>query len=203
MIVVHGRANSTNVQKVLWLLDEIGLPFQRLDRGGKFGGLDDPGYRALNPNGLVPTVIDGALVLWESHAILRHYARQNPGAVLFPGDPADAARSDMVLDWTITTLWPPLRVAYVAVEREGKPLQSAEVRQALDKVHRPLDILEGLLAGRDYIGGCFGIGDIPPAISLSRWLFLGRDLAAWPAVEAWYVRCSARPAFRNRVIVGG
>ncbi|GAB4359444.1 MAG: glutathione S-transferase [Kiloniellaceae bacterium] len=203
MIVVHGRANSTNVQKVLWLLDEIGLPFERIDRGGKFGGLDDPDYRALNPNGLVPTVIDGGLVLWESHAILRHYARQNPGAALFPGDPADAARSDMVLDWTITTLWPPLRVAYVAVEREGKPLPSAEVQQALDKVHRPLDILEGLLAGRDYVGGSFGIGDIPPAIGLGRWLFLGRDLAAWPAVEAWYARCAARPAFRNRVIVGG
>jgi len=203
MIVVHGRANSTNVQKVLWLFDEIGLPFERLDRGGKFGGLDDPDYRALNPNGLVPTVIDGDLVLWESHAILRHYARQNPGAALFPGDPADAARSDMLLDWTITTLWPPLRVAYVAVEREGKPLESLEVQQALDKVYRPLDILEGQLAGRDYVGGSFGIGDIPPAICISRWLYLGRDLGAWPAVEAWYARCSARPAFRNRVIVGG
>src|SRR3546814_3390490 len=77
MIVVHGRANSSNVQKVLWLFDEIGLAFERIDRGGRFGGLDDPAYRALNPNGLVPTVIDGGLVLWESHAILRHYARQD------------------------------------------------------------------------------------------------------------------------------
>src|SRR3546814_12971550 len=78
MIVIHGRANSSNVQKVLWLFDEIGLPFERVDRGGKFGGLDDPDYLALNPNGLVPTVIDGDLVLWESQAILRHYARQRP-----------------------------------------------------------------------------------------------------------------------------
>src|SRR3546814_11426129 len=51
MIVIHGRANSSNVQKVLWLFDEIGLPFERVDRGGKFGGLDDPDYLALNPNG--------------------------------------------------------------------------------------------------------------------------------------------------------
>jgi glutathione S-transferase len=203
MIVIHGRASSSNVQKVLWLLDEIGLPAERIDRGGKFGGLDDPGYLALNPNALVPTVIDGDLVLWESHAILRHYARQNPGSAMWPSDPADAARSDMLLDWNITTLWPPLRVAYVAVAREGKPRGSAEVQQALDKVHGPLGILDGLLRGRDYIGGSFGIGDIPAAVSVSRWLFLGRDLAAWPAVELWYARCAARPAFRQRIVVGG
>jgi glutathione S-transferase len=203
MIVVHGRANSSNVQKVLWLFDEIGLPFERIDRGGRFGGLDDPEYRALNPNGLVPTVIDGDLVLWESHAILRHYARQNPGAALFPSDAAAAARSDMVLDWNITTLWPPLAIAYRAVERQGVPRDAAEVQQTLDQVHRSLDIFESLLVGRDYVGGSFGIGDIPPAVSLSRWVFLGRDLARWPAVEAWYRRCSARPAFQVRIIVGG
>jgi len=203
MIIVHGRANSSNVQKVLWLLDEIGLPFQRIDRGGTFGGLDDPDYRALNPNGLVPTVIDGDLVLWESHAILRHYARQHPGAALFPGDPADAARTDQVLDWNITTLWPPLGIAYRAVERQGQPREASEVQQALDQAGRAVAILDGLLAGRDYVGGAFGIGDIAPAISLSRWHYLGRDLAPWPAVEGWYQRCSARPAFRARVIVGG
>jgi glutathione S-transferase len=203
MIVVHGRANSSNVQKVVWLFDEIGLSFERIDRGGRFGGLDDADYRALNPNGLVPTVIDGDLVLWESHAILRHYARQHPATGLFPGDAADAARTDMLLDWNITTLWPPMRVPYLAVERQGRPRESAEVQQALDRLHRPLDILEGLLDGRDYIGGGFGIGDIPAAVSLSRWLFLGRSLEAWPAVAAWYRRCAARPAFQARIVVGG
>jgi glutathione S-transferase len=204
MIVVHGRANSSNVQKVLWLLDELGLACERIDRGGRFGGLDDPDYRALNPNGLVPTVVDGDLVLWESHAILRHYARRHPAAGLLPGDAAGAARTDMLLDWNVTTLWPPLRVAYQAVERRGLSRDAAEVRQALDKVEAPLAILEGLLSDRDYVGGSgFGIGDIPAAISLSRWLFLGRDLAAWPAVEAWYRRCAARPAFAARIVVGG
>jgi len=203
MIVVHGRASSSNVQKVVWLLDELGLGFERVDRGGRFGGLDDPDYRALNPNGLVPTVIDGDLVLWESHAILRHYVRQHPAAGLFPGGAAEAARSDMLLDWNITTLWPPLRNAYQAVERRGLSREAAEVQQALDDVHGPLAILEGLLAGRDYVAGTFGIGDIPAAVSLSRWIFLGRDLERWPAVAAWYRRCAARPAFHARIVVGG
>jgi len=201
MIIVHGRANSSNVQKVLWLFDEIGVPFERLDRGGKFGGNDDPDYRALNPNGLVPTVIDGDFVLWESHAILRHYARQNPGASLFPGNPVDAVRSDMVMDWNHTTLWPALRPSFLGVWRQGKVLETEEIQQALDKVAQPITILEGLLTGRDYVGGSFGIGDIPPAISLSRYLALGRDLAPWPVVEAWYRRLAARPAFQARVSV--
>src|SRR3546814_4228630 len=75
-------------------------------------------------------------------------------------------------------------------------------QQALDQAGRAIAILEGLLGGRDYVtggqgGGSFGIGDIPPAISLSRWVFLGRNLAEWPAVDAWYRRCSARPAFQR------
>jgi len=203
MIVMHGRASSSNVQKVAWLLDELALPFERIDRGGRFGGLDDPDYRALNPNGLVPTVIDGDLVLWESNAILRHYARQYPAAAMVPADAAGAARCDMLLDWNITTLWPPLRAPYQAVERRGLARSEPEVQQALDQVHGPIDTLEGLLADRDYVGGAaFGIGDIPPAISLSRWFYLGRDLERWPSVAAWYRRCAARPAFQAQVVVG-
>src|SRR3546814_17034720 len=93
---------------------------------------------ALNPNGLVPTVIDGDLVLWESQAILRHYARQNTGAALFPGNPADAARSDMVLDWNITTLWPQIAVASPALERGGVARAADAVHQALDPAGRAL-----------------------------------------------------------------
>src|SRR3546814_11087227 len=97
MSVMHGRANSSNVQKVLWLLDEIGLAFERIDRGGRFGGLDAPAYRALNPNGLVPTVIDGGLVLSDSHAILRHSARPYPRPALLPPEPAHPALPQRVL----------------------------------------------------------------------------------------------------------
>jgi len=203
MIVMYGRASSSNVQKVTWLLDELGLPFERIDRGGRFGGLDDPDYRALNPNGQVPTIVDGDLVLWESNAILRHYARLHPAAGLLPADAAGAVRSDMLLDWTTNALWPTLRAPYQAVERRGLARSEPEVQQALDLVHGPIDILEGLLADRDYVGGAaFGIGDIPPAISLSRWIYLGRDLEHWPSVAAWYRRCTARPAFQTWVVVG-
>src|SRR3546814_15143714 len=93
MIVIPGRANSSNVKKVLWLFDEIGLPFERVDRGGKFGGLDDHDNPALNPTGLVPKVNDLHLVLEESHATTPHYPRPSPGAASFPKPEAGTART--------------------------------------------------------------------------------------------------------------
>ena len=198
-ITVFGRADSSNVQKVLWLLDELGLPFERLDRGGRFGGLDDPAYRALNPNGRVPTVVDGDLILWESHAIMRHYARRHPEAGLMPADPADAARTDMVLDWTHTTLWHTLGPAFRAVARQGQGRDAPDVVRALDETAGLIATLETLLTGRHHIGGRFGLGDIPPAVALDRWLFLGRDFRPWPAVWSWHRRCAERPAYRARV----
>jgi len=107
------------------------------------------------------------------------------------------------LDWTHTTLWMALRPSFLGVFRQGKAIESEEIQQALDQLAGPVATLEGLLDGRDYVGGTFGIGDIPPAISLSRYQALGRDLAPWPKVDAWYQRLAARPAFKARVFVDG
>jgi glutathione S-transferase len=72
MLTIYGRASSNNVQKVMWLVGEIGVEHERVDLGGKFGGLDIPEFRAMNPNGVVPVLRDGELIVWESHAILRY-----------------------------------------------------------------------------------------------------------------------------------
>ena len=72
MVRVLGRANSINVQKVMWLAAEIGLDVERVDVGGAFGGNDTADYLAKNPNGRVPVLEDGDFVLWESNAIVRY-----------------------------------------------------------------------------------------------------------------------------------
>ena len=107
MIKVLGRLTSSNVQKVLWTLDEIGLDYERTDLGGAFGGLNEPDYRAMNPNGVIPTVIDGDTVLWESNAIVRYLAARYDDGGLWPTDPAERALTDRWMDWQQTMLlWP-------------------------------------------------------------------------------------------------
>lgn len=202
MIVLHGRADSTNVQKVLWLFDELALPVRRIDRGGGFGGLDDAAFRALNPCGRVPVVEDEGLVLWESHAILRHYARSRPEARLWPEAEADRARVDMALDWVHTAFWPRLRPAYVALTGGEAQPGDAEIRAGLTAAEKALAALDWLLAGRDFVGGgAFSIGDIPPAVALHRYLWMDGGLERWPRIRDWQARVSARPPHAARLIV--
>ena len=84
-----GRVNSVNVQKVLWGLDEIGLPYERIEAGGAHGVVEDAAYRALNPNGLVPTLQEDDFVLWELNAILRYLAEAHGGTLALPPDMRD------------------------------------------------------------------------------------------------------------------
>ena len=103
MLKIWGRASSSNVQKVLWCCAELDLPFERIDVGGTFGGNRDPEYLALNPNGLVPTVKDGDLIMWESNTICRYLASTRNGERIYPRDPAaiEAARRRALAAWMI------------------------------------------------------------------------------------------------------
>src|ERR1700709_2487815 len=104
-LTIWGRANSVNVQKVLWCLRELGLPYQRIDAGMAFGQNDKPEYLAMNPNGRVPTLVDGDYVLWESNSIMRYlnlaYGKESP---IYPQAPKARAGVDRWLDWTLSTL---------------------------------------------------------------------------------------------------
>ena len=86
MLKVWGRRSSFNVQKVMWLVDELGLAHEHIDAGGKFGGLDAPGFLAMNPHGKVPVIDDDGTIVWESHAILRYLAARHGGARWWPED---------------------------------------------------------------------------------------------------------------------
>jgi glutathione S-transferase len=108
---IWGRANSVNVQKVLWCCEELDIPFDRINAGMQFGQVDTPEYRAMNPNGRIPTLVDGDFVLWESNAIMRYLAlkqaeQENGALSLYPPGAAPRARIERWLDWTLATLQP-------------------------------------------------------------------------------------------------
>jgi glutathione S-transferase len=111
---VWGRVNSANVMKVLWCLEELGLEYERVDAGMQFGRTNDADYRTLNPNGRVPTLEDGELVLWESNSILRYLCLRHPAraAALYPAGAAERAKVDRWLDWQLSTLTPAERGAF-------------------------------------------------------------------------------------------
>src|SRR5258705_11473739 len=105
MLTVYGRKSSFNVQKVMWLVGELGLTHRHVELGGSYGGLDTPEFRAMNPHGRVPVVDDEGTIVWESHAILRYLA---------------ACYGRGSLDWSQTTLQPDFLGVRVILAR-GNP----------------------------------------------------------------------------------
>src|SRR5207245_3725876 len=108
MLRIWGRASSSNVQKVLWCCAELDIAFDRVDHGGPFGGNRDPEYLKLNPNGLVPTVIDGDLVMWESNTICRYLAATRNGERIYPRDPAARTDVERWMDWQLSVVGGPM-----------------------------------------------------------------------------------------------
>jgi len=199
MLKIWGRGNSTNVQKVLWLCDELGLDFERVDAGGPFGGLDQPAYRRLNPNGLVPTIDHDGFVLWESHAILRYLASTDPARRFYPADIRDAATIDKWMDWQVISLAWQLRTLFMLAHRPGDAPAGDSAAAATAKISASLALLDRHLEENAFMAGKdFSIADIPIGISVQRWRFLsgsGRD--PYAALDAWYGKITERPGFKR------
>ena len=117
MLTIWGRTNSINVQKVLWTCAELGLPFQRHDAGGAFGGTSTEAYRAMNPNGLVPTIEDDGFVLWESNVIVRYLATKHRAEALYPAELRARFDVERWMEWQTTTLWTALRPVFFGLIR--------------------------------------------------------------------------------------
>src|SRR5438309_755145 len=117
-LTIWGRANSVNVQKVLWCLTELDLAYERLDAGMQFGRNHEADYLAMNPNGRVPTLVDGDFVLWESNSIMRYLClAYGKGTPIYPEAPKRRAAVDRWLDWTLSTVQPVDRPVFCAIIR--------------------------------------------------------------------------------------
>ncbi|MEP9373279.1 glutathione S-transferase [Mesorhizobium sp. KR1-2] len=203
MLKIWGRGNSTNVKKVLWCAEELGLPFEHTMAGGTFGVVNDAAYRAMNPNGLVPCIQDGDFVLWESNAIVRYLSAKYGEGTLSPSDLQQRAGADKWMDWTTSSLAGPFRdVFWNMVRLPAAERNNAEVERGLAACSRLLAIADGALSGQPFLSGQqFGMGDIPLGSFAYGWFEMPIERPALPYLKAWYERLAARPAYQKAVMI--
>ena len=171
MLKIIGRKTSSNVQKVLWVCGELNLPFEREDLGGPFGGNDTARYRALNPNGKVPTIVVQDFVLWESNSCTRYLSARHGADTLYPDNLKTRSSAERWMDWQISTVSPTLvPVFWGLIRTPPKERNAEEIEKARKKLSANLSILDTHLKNSKYIAGeSFTMGDIPIGITAYRW----------------------------------
>ena len=201
-LVIWGRDNSVNVQKVLWCCEEIGLPYQRIDAGGTHGVVNTPSYREINPNGLVPTMDEDGFILWESNAIVRYLAAKYASHRLWPIDPRTRAIADQWMDWQTSTFWPTLRPLFIGLIRTEPAQRDAQALEyARSRTAALLEIMDKHLRTRQFMAGDdFTPADIALGACTLRWMELPIEREEFMHVRRWFERLVERPAFRKVVM---
>ena len=200
MRTLLGRANSSNVMKVIWLLEEMGLPYDRVDVGGPFGGTDTPDYLAKNPNRVVPTLMEDGFVLWESNVILRYLASTH-GTPTWPADPHQRALVDQWMDWQQTVLNRPQSTVFQGLVRQTAAQRNVPaIEAATEELRRHYGLLDHMLGRTGYIAGdSFSLADIALGVHVHRWFAFGFERPHYPALRAWYDRLLSRPVYATHV----
>jgi glutathione S-transferase len=202
MLRVLGKASSINVRKVLWTCAEVGCAYEHEAWGSGFRSTSEPEFLALNPNALVPVMVDGDVVLWESNTICRYLAARHGCDELLPSAPAERARVEQWMDWQATDLNSAWRYAFVALVRklpgyDDPGMTAASAREW----NRLMGLLDRQLekTGAYVTGEQLTLADIGLGLSVHRWRMTPIERASLPAVDAYYARLCARPGFRRDV----
>ena len=200
MLKIWGRTNSVNVKKALWCLEELALPYERIDAGMQYGVVNTPEYRKMNPTGLVPTIEDDGFVLWESHSIVRYLSAKHGAGSLCPTEPRARAGAERWMDWAFTFQGAMRNVFWGLIRTPPEKRDAKAIEEGRAKTIALLPVLEKTLSERPYVAGnAFTMGDIPIGCETQRWMRVPIERPPFPAVEAWFERLRARPAFRKIV----
>lgn len=205
MLTVWGRRDSSNVQAVMWTIGELGLPVHRIDAGHRFGGTKTPEFLAMNPNGLVPVLRDGdGAPMFESAAIIRYLAARYGSAPFWPDDPVARAPVDQWAEWARLNVAVPFtqQVFTPLVRTPSAERDTAAVARFMAGFPRTLAIAEARLAAQPWLAGDdFTVADIQCGYMLYRYFTLPIDRPDLPALQRYYERLQARPAFAEHVMV--
>jgi len=194
MLQLYGNPRS-RAMRCLWMLEEVGQPYQLVDKTLRADDLRSPDYLRLNPNARIPTLVDGDVVLWESMAINLYLAQKYQGAM----HSADAAVLGQAAQWSF---WAMLEIEMLLLHLLEHRILLAETARDISTVERnelllkkPLGILNGALAGRAHLAGdSFTVADLNVASILAWGKMVRLDLSAWPDLKRWLDACLARPA---------
>jgi len=204
MLKVWGRGSSFNVQKVLWLIEELGLAYEHIPAGGAFGLLDTPEFLAMNPHGRVPVIDDGGVVVWESHSILRYLAARFGDARWWPADPGTRSMAERWMDWSQTALQPDflMGVFWGFYRTPDAQRDWPAIRGKIAACAAHFRLLDRMLEGRRYLlGDELTLADIAAGTALYRYFELEIERPGVAYVEGWYRRLQERPAYRSAVMV--
>lgn len=205
MLTIWGRKTSSNVQALMWCVGELGLDYLRFDVGHRYGGTDGEAFYQLNPNRTVPVLQDDENPpLWETGAILRYLASRYANEAFWPGDLlartevdrwAEWSKQNIALGFTAPVFWRVVRTP--AAERDPQAIAAA-----VTTLEQKLAIAEARLAGSRYlVGDTFTLADIQFGHVLYRYFAIDITRRPLPHLAAYYARLTARPAFRQHVMV--
>ncbi len=191
---VLGRETSGNVQKVLFLLEELGVAYDREDYGRQFSNTATEEYLTLNPTGKVPTLVDGDVAIWESNTILRYIA-STAGPGLYPADPAKRSEIERWMDWLLASVNSSYMTIFKAT-KAGDDVPDA----AIQELAAALTMADKQLGMTKYLAGdTVTLADICLAPILHRCINFPVDLPDLPSLRRWHGNMAERPAFQKVV----
>lgn len=198
-----GRKNAYNVQKVSWMLAELGIDFRHHDVGSRPGDLDEPEFVRLNPHRRVPVIVDGDCVVWESNTILRYLANRYDPDGLLPADPWRRSLVERWMDWELTRL----QIDFIDLfwgyyRRPADERDEAAIEDARARCGAAMRQLDRQLEAGDYLAGArFSVADIACGVCLYRYFNLGLPVETPGRLLDWYQRLAARDAYRDTVML--
>ena len=202
MLKIWGRRNSVNVQKVLWCAQELKLQYEHIDAGMEFGLTKESWFLSMNPNGLVPTIKDDEVVLWESNAILKYLAVKYGENKLTGKNLNENANIDMWLDWQLGTVMPGLNPVFLGLVRTPpEKRDNAAIKAGETRLIKAFQSLDQHLSEKNYVTlNKFTVADIAIGCAVNRWYLIDTDHPTLPRLHSWFENLKSRPAFASNVL---
>lgn len=199
MFTVLGRPTSINVRKVLWTADELGMQYTHESEWADNKAVNTPEFKTLNPNALVPVLLDSDAVLWESNPICRYLAAKHERNDLLPPQPLARAQVEKWMDWQATSLTTVCRYAFMGLVRHAPEYQDdEETTRSANQWNKAILIIEKTLeTGGLYIAADhFTLADVVIGLSIHRWRITPIEHAPTPMVDSYMERLSRRQGAR-------